>query len=59
MNVAPVALVVVYVILFIGEFKQAVWILLPDVRVMVLRGLTVTVVEPTVVQPFWLVAVRM
>ena len=58
MNVAPVALVVVYVILFIGEFKQAVWMLLADVSVIVLRGLTVTVAAPTVAQPFWLVAVR-
>ena len=43
LNVAPVAPVEVYVILAIGEFRQTVWVLLADVRVMVLTGLTVMV----------------
>jgi len=43
LNVAPVAPVDVYVILAIAEFKQTVWVLLAEVRVMVLTGLTVMV----------------
>ena len=43
LNVAPLAPVEVYVILAIGEFRQTVWVLLADVRVMVLTGVTVMV----------------
>jgi len=46
-NVAPVAPVDVYIILAMGELRQAVWVLLADVRVMVLTGLTV--MEPVAV----------
>jgi hypothetical protein len=52
LNVAPVAPVEVYVILVIGELTQTVWVLLADVRVMVLTGLTVIVpVAVTVPHP--------
>jgi len=52
LNVAPVTPVDVYVILAIGEFRQAVWMLLPDVSVMVLTGFTVIVpVAVTLPQP--------
>ena len=52
LNVAPVAPEDVYVILVIGELIQTVWVLLADVRVMVLTGLTVMVpVAVTVPQP--------
>ena len=52
LNVAPVAPVDVYVILVIAELRQAVWVLLPDVSVMVLTGLTVMVpVAVTVPHP--------
>jgi len=43
LNVAPVAPVDVYVILAIAVLRQAVWVLLADVRVMVLTGVTVMV----------------
>ena len=43
LNVTPVAPVDVYVILTIAEFRQTLWVLLPDVSVMVLTGLTVMV----------------
>jgi len=50
--VAPVAPVDVYVILAIAEFRQTVWVLLPDVSVMVLTGVTVIVpVAVTVPHP--------
>jgi len=52
LNVAPAAPVEVYVILFIAEFRQAVWMLLAEVRVMVLTGVTVMVpVAVTVPHP--------
>ena len=52
LNVAPVAPVDVYVILPMGEFRQTVWVLLADVRVMVFTGLTVMVpVAVTVPHP--------
>ena len=52
LNVAPVALVDVYVILAMGRFRQAVWVLFPDVSVIVLEVATVIVpVAVTVPQP--------
>ena len=43
LNVAPVAPVDVYVISVIAEFRQTVWVLLAEVSVIVLTGLTVMV----------------
>ena len=52
LNVAPVAPVDVYVILAIAELRQTVCVLLADVRVIVLTGLTVIVpVAVTVPHP--------